>query len=148
MVILTCMDHRIDPVFALGLDPGDAMVLRNAGGRVTPAFMRDLEMLRLVTAKRGGDPGGLELVLMQHTRCGAGSLAEDQPDRAAAYLGVPVERLAERSPTDPYEGVRADLETLAGDESVPGSISVTGVVYDVDTGRVEQVERRSPLRAP
>ena len=123
------------------------MVLRNAGGRVTPAFLRDLEMLGLVTAKRGGDPGALELVLMQHTRCGAGGLAEDHPDRAAAYLDVPVERLAERSPGDPHEGVRADIEALAGEQSVPGSISVSGVVYDIDTGRVDQVERRSPLRA-
>ena len=55
--------------------------------------------------------------------------------------------MAERSPGDPHEGVRADIEALAGEQSVPGSISVSGVVYDVDTGRVDQVERRSPLRA-
>jgi carbonic anhydrase len=141
------MDHRIDPLAALGLELGDAMVLRNAGGRVTPAFLRDLEMLELVTRKRGGDPGELELILMQHTKCGAGSLAEDDPERVAAYLGVTAEGLEERSPTDPYEGTRADIELLAAEESVPGSITVTGMVYDVDTGRAETVERRAPLRA-
>lgn len=123
------------------------MVLRNAGGRVTPAFLRDLEVLGMVTSRRGGDPGQAELVLMQHTKCGAASLAEDSPEAVADYLGVPLERLAERSPSDPRQGVRADIEVLALDESVPGSMTVTGVVYDVDTGEVEQVERRSPLRA-
>src|SRR5689334_23652269 len=74
LVILTCMDHRLDPLAALGLEPGDAMVIRNAGGRVTPAFLRDLRILELVAAKRGGSLDELELVLMQHTQCGAGSL--------------------------------------------------------------------------
>jgi carbonic anhydrase len=148
LVVLTCMDHRIDPLAALDLRLGDAMVLRNAGGRVTRAFLRDLEMLALVTRKRGGDPGELELILMQHTKCGAGSLAEDQPEQAAAYLGVSVERLGERAPTNPHGGVSADIELLAAEDSVPGSITVTGLVYDVDTRRVEQVERRAPLRAP
>lgn len=146
MVILTCMDHRIDPLAALELEMGDAMVLRNAGGRVTPAFLRDLEVLGMVTSRRGGDPGDMELVLMQHTKCGAAALAEDSPDAVADYLGVPPDRLAERSPSDPTGGVRADIEVLAADESVPGSITVTGVVYDVDTGEVVQVEQRSPLR--
>ena len=148
LVILTCMDHRVDPLAALDLEVGDAMVLRNAGGRVTPAFLRDLEVLGRVAAKRGGDLGELELILMQHTSCGAGSLAEDDPERAAAYLGVPADRLEERSPTDPWAGVRADVEVLAADQSVPGSITVTGVVYDVDARTVETVERRAPLRAP
>jgi carbonic anhydrase len=147
MVILTCMDHRIDPLAALDLEIGDAMVLRNAGGRVTPAFLRDLEVLGMVTSRRGGDPGDIELVLMQHTKCGAAGLADDSPDALADYLGVPPERLAERSPSDPRQGVRADIEALAAEESVPGSITVSGVVFDVDTGEVEEIERRSPLRA-
>jgi carbonic anhydrase len=124
LVVLTCMDHRIDPAAALGLELGDAMVLRNAGGRVTPAFLDDLDILSQVVARRGGTPDRLELVLMQHTECGASELTG----------------------TEPHEGVRADIEALAADSRVPGSLSITGLVYETSTGRVELVERRSPLR--
>ena len=124
LVVLTCMDHRIDPAAALGLELGDAMVLRNPGGRVTPQVIEDLETLDRIAGARGASLADLELVLMQHTLCGANALTS----------------------TEPREGVRADLETLASDPSVPGSISVTALVYDTETGRVELVERRAPLR--
>jgi carbonic anhydrase len=124
-VILTCMDHRIDPLAALELQLGDAMVLRNAGGRVTPAFLRDLEILGRVAAGRGSTLADLELILVQHTKCGA-----------AEVTGA----------ADPPERIRSDLETLAAEPSVPDSLAVTGMVYDVDTGSAETVERRAPLR--
>jgi carbonic anhydrase len=53
LVVVTCMDHRIDPAAALGLELADAMVLRNAGGRVTPALLKNLEILDLVARERG-----------------------------------------------------------------------------------------------
>lgn len=147
LVVLTCMDHRVDPLAALGLEPGDAMVLRNAGGRVTPAFLRDLRILELVAAKRGGSFAELELVLMQHTQCGAGALAGEHHALLSDHLGCSAEELGARSPSDPYEGVRVDIELLAAEDALPESLSVTGLVYDVEDGRVELVERRSPLRA-
>jgi carbonic anhydrase len=124
LVVVTCMDHRVDPARALGLDLGDAMVLRNPGGRVTPALMQDLRTLDLVARERGSALAELELVLMQHTDCGANALTS----------------------TDPRTGVRSDIEALATDTSVPGSLTVTGLVYETATGRIELVERRSPLR--
>jgi carbonic anhydrase len=124
LVILTCMDHRVDPLAALDLQLGDAMVLRNPGGRVTPALVEDLEALDRVAQVRGSALGELELILMEHTDCGANALTS----------------------TDPHEGVRGDIEALAASPSVPGSLTVSGLVYDTDTGRVEQVERRAPLR--
>lgn len=124
LVIVTCMDHRIDPAAALGLDLGDAMVLRNPGGRVTPQLIEDLDVLDQVARERDSALGELELVLMQHTECGANAL----------------------SSTDPHDGVRGDIEALATDTSVPDSLSVTGLVYETATGRVELVERRAPLR--
>ena len=115
LVILTCMDHRVAPLSALGLEPGDAMVIRNAGGRVTPAFLDDLEILAKVAEARGGNLADLELLLIQHTDCGAAKVA-----------GV----------TDPGEALRADIGTLAADPRVPEGLSVTGLIYDTATGRI------------
>jgi carbonic anhydrase len=125
LVILTCMDHRIDPLAVLDLELGDAMVIRNPGGRVTPDLIRDLGILDQVARARGSSLGELELILMQHTLCGANALTS----------------------TEPREGVRTDIESLANEASIPGSVSVKGVVYDTETGRVELVERRAPLRS-
>ena len=146
LVVLTCMDHRIDPVAALGLDLGDAMVIRNAGGRVTPGFLQNLEMLGFVAQARGSEVASMELVLMQHTQCGVGGLLDANPDALASYFEVQPDQLDELAPADPHEGIRADIETLAADPAVPSALSVTGLVYDVDTGQVELVERRAPLR--
>jgi carbonic anhydrase len=146
LVILTCMDHRIDPVAALGLELGDAMVVRNAGGRVTPRFLETLTVLDRIAGKQGSSLGEFELILMQHTECGAAGLADTDPEALASYLAVPGSELDAMSPGDPYDGVRADIEMLAADETVPDSLSVSGLVYDVSTGRAELIERRVPLR--
>jgi carbonic anhydrase len=146
LVVLTCMDHRIDPVAALGLDVGDAMVIRNAGGRVTPNFLQNLQVLGLVAENRGSEVGALELVLMQHTQCGVGALMDAHPDALATYFDVPPDQLASLAPDDPHEGIRADIEILAADPAIPSSLAVTGLVFDVATGEVELVERRAPLR--
>jgi len=146
LVVLTCMDHRIDPVAALGLEVGDAMVIRNAGGRVTPGFLQNLEMLGLVAQTRGSEVASMDLVLMQHTQCGVGGLMDAHPDALASYFEVQPDQLDSLAPADPREGIRADIETLAANPAVPSSLSVTGLVFDVATGQVELVERRAPLR--
>ena len=148
LVILTCMDHRIDPVRALGLEPGSAMVLRNAGGRVTPDILRNLAILDQVARRKGAGLGDLELLLIQHTECGAGGLAGEEDDLLAEHFGVSLEELAGRAPADPREGVHRDLELLAESEDIPDSLSVSALVYDTATGRLELVERRSPIREP
>ena len=88
----------------------------------------------------------IELILMQHTECGVGGLAEQQPDALAGYFDVPADQLGSLAPADPHEGIRVDLEALAGNLAVPGALSLTGLVFDVATGEVELVERRAPLR--
>jgi carbonic anhydrase len=146
LVVLTCMDHRIDPVAALGLELGDAMVVRNAGGRVTPRFLETLGVLDRIAAKQGSGLGEFELILMQHTECGAGGLADSDPDALAAYLGVTPDELESKSAGDPYAGIRVDLDALASNPAVPDSLSVAGLVYDVNTRHAELIERRAPLR--
>lgn len=145
-LIVACPDPRVDPAQVLGLELGEAVVIRTAGGRVTPAVLQNLALLAQVAATEGAT-GGFELLLMQHTDCGMARLqGPEHAEGLAAYFGVDVDELAAKSIADPYAGVRADIEGLAANRLVPGSLSVSGLVYDVETGTAELVERRSPLR--
>lgn len=146
-LVLTCADHRVDPGRVLGLELGEAVVLRNGGGRVTPAVLQNLALLAAVVAAEGGSGREFEFVLMQHTDCGVSHLAgPEHADALAAYFGVAAKEVPAKHPEDPYEGIRVDIESLAQNPVVPGTLSVTGLVYDVHTGKAELVERRSPLR--
>lgn len=145
-VVVTCVDQRVDPADVLGLELGDAAVIRTVGGRVTPGVLQNLALLAQVVAANGMT-GGFELILMQHTQCGMARLdGPEQRDGLADYLGVPVSELDSKEIKDPHAGVRVDMAELAANPLVPGELSVTGLVYDVGTGRASLVERRAPLR--
>ncbi len=75
-IILTCVDSRVDPAHIFGLGLGDAVVIRNAGGRITRAEMGDLGIISVLAANMPG-PGAMqpELVVMHHTDCGMSRLA-------------------------------------------------------------------------
>jgi carbonic anhydrase len=146
LCIVTCPDPRVDPAHVFNLDPGDAAVVRAAAGRVSPIVIQQLAFLSATGADLGQQQGGVELVLMAHTDCGLANF--DRPERRpalAAFLGCGEDELDARAVTDPREGVRVDVGLLAENPLIPSSIGVTGVVYDVATGLVEVVERRSPL---
>jgi carbonic anhydrase len=146
-VVLTCGDSRVDPAHLLGLEHGDAGVIRNGGGRITPETLQILAILGNVRAAEGAGPEEFELILMQHTDCGISHLfADGHLDLLASYFGVTPEELPGKSPGDPYEGVRGDIKALADNPLIPASLSVTGLVYDVESGRAELIERLSPLR--
>jgi len=145
-LILTCADHRVDPAHTLGLELGEAVMIRNGGGRVTPAAIQNMAMLAAVRHTDPNAPEQFELILMQHTDCGVGRLMADHTDALAAYFGVAPEEVPAQSPDDPYRGIRVDMEKLASNPLIPASLSVSGFVYDVKTGRAELVERRAPLR--
>lgn len=68
-VVLACADHRVDPAQVLGLELGEAVVLRNPGGRVTPAFISELAVLATVAQLEGLETG-FELIIVHHTDCG------------------------------------------------------------------------------
>jgi carbonic anhydrase len=121
-------------------------VIRNAGGRVNPAFLQNLAMLGLVARSRGGDPSSFELILMPHTKCGVAGLGDEHAGALASYFDITADQLAAKAIADPHEGVQVDLEALAANPAVPDSLTVSGMVYDVDTGEAEVVERRAPLR--
>jgi carbonic anhydrase len=145
--VVSCPDPRVDPAQVLGLELGDAAVVRAAAGRISPIVLQQLLFLQATGAAVGAGDAAFELVLMQHTDCGIKHFTgPDQRDGLAAFLGCAVDELDGRYVTDPYTAVRVDIELLAANPLIPDALSVTGVVYDVDSGRVELVERRSPLR--
>jgi carbonic anhydrase len=147
MCVVGCPDPRVDPAHVLGLDLGDAAVVRAAAGRISTIVLQQLLFLAETGRAIGQREEALELVLLQHTDCGITHFL-DEPRRAmlAAFLGCGEDELEAKSVADPYGGVRADVATLAANQMLPASLSVTGLVYDVHSGRVELVERRSPLR--
>ncbi len=88
-MIIGCADPRVDPADVLGLELGDAAVIRNIGGRITPATLQTMAMLRLVAAAvLGGPPGpGWNLIVLHHTDCGINHLT-GYPDLLAEHFGV------------------------------------------------------------
>ena len=149
LVVLTCMDHRVDPAHVFGLALGEGAVIRNPGGRVTPGFLQQLEILGRVFPQlhEGQDP--FELLVVQHTECGFGRLDDaEHAELLASYFAVPVQEVPRRHlRDDPYAGVRADLELLAASPAAPDALHVSGLVYDLASRRAELVERRAPLRS-
>jgi carbonic anhydrase len=145
--IVSCPDPRVDPAQVLGLELGDAAVVRAAAGRISPIVLQQLLFLQATGAVVGAGDATLELVLMQHTDCGSRHFTSpDRRDGLAAFLGCTVDELEGKCVTDPYAAVRVDMDALAANPLIPDSLSVSGVVYDVDSGNVELVERRSPLQ--
>lgn len=145
-LVIGCVDPRVDPAHVLGVALGDAAVIRNVGGRVTPAVVAELEMLRKVTQAGGGDMGaGWDLIVLHHTQCGITRLA-GEGDMLAAYFGVAAEELPAKAVTDPRAAVAVDVAALKAAPTLAGGFLVSGLVYDVRTGRVEVVVEPSLLR--
>jgi carbonic anhydrase len=138
-VILCCADHRTDPAHVLGLMPNEAVVIRNPGGRVTPDFLRSLAVLAAVSMTENLS-AAYELILMQHTDCGLSHLSpETNADVLASFFGVTPDEVANKQLGDPREAVRSDISLLRSNPLVPRTLVVSGLVYDIDTGRVERI---------
>ncbi|NUR60092.1 MAG: carbonic anhydrase [Catenulispora sp.] len=138
LIVLTCLDHRVDPAVVLGLRLGDAPVIRNAGGRVTADVVNDLAYVAFLARRVFQLPGPLfEVAVIHHTQCGTGFLADDAFRREAAdTTGVPEDVLSATEVADPHVTVRTDVERLLASALLPSGVSVSGHVYDVETGRV------------
>jgi carbonic anhydrase len=144
-LVLTCADHRVDPAQVLGLKLGEAVVLRNPGGRVTPAFISELAVLATVAQLEGLETG-FELIIMHHTDCGLSRLDEpEQRGLMAYYLGVDENDVATKHLTDPVASARADLELLRANPLIPRALIASAVTYDIATGRVQVVSPPAPL---
>jgi carbonic anhydrase len=141
VIIVTCLDHRVDPAITLGLKLGDAPVLRNAGGRVTQPVIEEIAYLAFLGRKMAGgqisDDTRVEVAVIHHTQCGTGLLADPGFRREASEAtGVDEATLEASAVADPHTTVKADVELLLTSPLLPPRIGVSGHVYDVETGRV------------
>ena len=147
-MIIGCVDPRVDPALLLGLKLGEAVVIRNIGGRITPATLQTVGMLNRIAQVGGGNPAGeFHLIVLQHTQCGITRL-EGDPDMLASYFGTDKEGLKTKAVTDPHAAVAVDVAALKANPALPGNWLVSGLVYDVTTGLVDVVVPPAPLRNP
>ena len=131
LAVLTCIDSRIEPLAMLGLAPGDAKILRNAGARVTNDVLRTLV---LASHLLGVD----RVMVIAHTDCRMTG-REENVHAAVRDVGGPDTRQLDFLVTDDQEAtVRADLELLRSSPYLT-HLRVGGFRYDVETGRVTQL---------
>jgi len=145
-IVVGCVDPRVDPAFVLGFRQGEAAVIRNVGGRVNKSLLDTLAVLRVVAKAAGREGGASNLVLLHHTDCGIIGCYHHAPDMLARHLDVETAALADLAIADPYKSVALDIATLKANQQLPGNMVVSGLVYDVKTGRVETVVPPAPLR--
>jgi carbonic anhydrase len=133
LAILTCMDARVDPAKALGLKEGDAHVIRNAGGRASDDALRSLIISQQLLGTR-------EVIVMHHTDCGMLTFTNDQlRDVLSERFGVAAEEIDFLPFSDEVQCVRDDVATIRSSPWIPDDVPVTGLIYDVHTGLIQEV---------
>jgi carbonic anhydrase len=132
VAVVACMDARLDPRGLLGLRDGDAHVIRNAGGVVTPDVIRSLTISQRLL-------GTEEIVLIHHTRCGMLAITNDEfRERLRADTGMEPDwepgafRSLEQS-------IRQSAAQIAACPFIPYKHSIRGFVFDVETGSLEEI---------
>jgi carbonic anhydrase len=132
VAVLTCMDARVDPYRILGLRDGDAHVLRNAGGVVTDDAIRSLAISQRLL-------GTDEIVLIHHTDCGMLTFGDDEFRRQVERDTGVVPPWAAGAFDDLEEDVRRSIARIEESPFVPHTDAIRGFVYDVETGRLDEV---------
>ncbi len=131
--LVTCMDSRIEPLTMLGLHPGDAKILRNAGARVTPDVIRSL-----ILATRFLDVR--EIAVMQHTNC---ALADETDagvrTRLSATGATDIDDMAFLAMSDPDAALVNDVGLLRGCAQLAPGTRIEGWRYDVGTGLIDRI---------
>jgi carbonic anhydrase len=140
LFVITCLDPRVDPAHILGLGLSDAMVIRNAGGRVTPEVINHVAFIGQIAEAAVPDGPLFEAAVIHHTQCGTGALADDDfRQRYAERTGLEESALLEYAVLDPAATVTLDVERLRSAPAISPRVRVSGHVYDVGTGLVETV---------
>jgi carbonic anhydrase len=140
LFVVTCLDPRVDPAHFLGLSLGDAIVVRNAGGRVTPEVINDIAFIGQLVEAAVPDGPLFEVAVIHHTQCGSGALADGSfRRRYAERIGAPESSLRGHAVLDPTATVTGDVERVRSARAIPERVAVSGHVYDVVTGLVETV---------
>jgi carbonic anhydrase len=132
VAVVACMDARLNPYGLLGLQEGDAHVIRNAGGVITDDEIRSLSISQRLL-------GTQEIMLIHHTDCGMLTFGDDDFRRQVqADTGIKPEWAAE-SFSDLEEDVRQSIARIKASPFVPNKEHVRGFVYEVETGQLREV---------
>ena len=133
VAIVACMDARLIPTRVLGLEEGDAHVIRNAGGVVTGDEIRSLAISQRLL-------GTTEIILIHHTDCGMLTFTDDEFKRSVQDdTGIKPEWAAEAF-SDLDEDVRQSIARIQASPFIPNKDSVRGFVYEVETGKLREVD--------
>ena len=132
LAVLACMDARLNPYGLLGLQEGDAHVIRNAGGVVTDDEIRSLSISQRLL-------GTEEIVLIHHTNCGMLTFTDDEFKASIQEeTGIKPEWAAEAF-GDLDEDVRQSVSRIKASPFIPNKDSVRGFVYEVESGKLREV---------
>jgi carbonic anhydrase len=132
LAIVACMDSRMDIFQMLGLEHGEAHIIRNAGGVVTDDVIRSLVLSQRLLGTR-------EIVLVHHTNCGLQAISEDEfKAEIEAEVGIKPWWALECF-TDPFADVRQSINRLRNSPFVKHKDHISGFVYDVHDGRLHAV---------
>jgi carbonic anhydrase len=132
LAVVTCMDARIIPSRQLGLEEGDAHVIRNAGGRTRDALRSLVISQRLL--------GTNEIAVIHHTDCGMLTFTNPQLHaKVKQDLGADSSEIDFLPFSDVEESVREDVNFLVSSPLIAGDVLIRGFVYDVRTGRLSEV---------
>jgi carbonic anhydrase len=132
VAIVACMDARLSPFALLGLEVGDAHVIRNAGGVVTDDEIRSLAISQRLL-------GTEEIILLHHTDCGMLTFTDDEfRESIQEETGIKPAWPAE-SFSDVDQDLRQSLARINTSPFIPNKDSVRGFVYEVETGRLREV---------
>ena len=130
VVILACMDARLDPARALGLEEGDAHVIRNAGGRASDDALRSLIISEQLL-------GTDTVVIIHHTDCGMLTFSnEDLRTKLQGQFATSADNIDFLPFKDLEQSVRDDIATIKASPFIPETISVNGFIYDVKSGKL------------
>lgn len=140
-IVVSCLDPRTDPAHFLGMEAGDALVLRTVGGRVTEEVIDEVAFVAtLLETMRGAEAPPIDVVVCHHTQCG--SAIFDDPTFRVNYanrIGADPDSLTDHAVTDPAATVRVDVDRLRTSSKLPSSIAVSGYVFDVESGALTEL---------
>ena len=140
VAVLTCMDARLDPERFLGLDEGDAHVIRNAGGRASDDAIRSLVISYKLLDTR-------EFLVIHHDDCGMLTHTNEQiREILRRDLNADASGIDFLPFSDLDESVREDVQTIRSSPLIADDIEVRGFVYDVKSGRLREVSPGTSTR--
>jgi carbonic anhydrase len=138
LAVVTCMDARIVPTRQFGLNEGDAHVIRNAGGRAREALRSLVISQRLL--------GTNEIAVIHHTDCGMQTFTNlDLHAKVKQDLGADSSGIDFLPFSNVEESVREDVAFLASSPLIPSDVVIRGFVYDVHSGRLDEVHSDAPV---